>query len=257
MYIHDFLRSRGVWFEALLYQPASSSAKRARNARITGRSVAKAVLVRAGNSFLLAVLPASCRIDLDRLSQVLGSPGVGHPAGDSGRTAGDVSRLRAGGRPSVRAALRSVDAGGLRLFGNRRHRRQRQHAPRRSLDAFPRLRGDRRAGAGVIQPADLVWSRAVDPSKRDENRRAGVGRPLSGKRATCRQVGRSDAFRSADRRGARHATGAGRDATAVLLEQGAKRRRGDRHKEVRRSHKWDIVAKGDTHAPGRRLHPGI
>ena len=74
MYIHDFLRSQGVWFEALLYQPASSSAKRARNARITGRRVAKAVLVRAGDSFLLAVLPASCRIDLDRLSQVLGSP---------------------------------------------------------------------------------------------------------------------------------------------------------------------------------------
>jgi Ala-tRNA(Pro) deacylase len=74
MYIHDFLRSRGVWFEALLYQPASSSAKRARNARITGSSVAKAVLVRAGDSFVLAVLPASCTIDLDRLSQVVGSP---------------------------------------------------------------------------------------------------------------------------------------------------------------------------------------
>ena len=74
MYIHDFLRSRGVWFEALLYQPASSSAKRARNARVTGSRVAKAVLVRAGDSFVLAVLPASCTIDLDRLSQVVGSP---------------------------------------------------------------------------------------------------------------------------------------------------------------------------------------
>jgi Ala-tRNA(Pro) deacylase len=74
MYIHDFLRSRGVWFETLLYQPASSSAKRARNARVAGRRVAKAVLVRARNSFVLAVLPASCTIDLDRLSQVVGSP---------------------------------------------------------------------------------------------------------------------------------------------------------------------------------------
>jgi Ala-tRNA(Pro) deacylase len=74
VYIHDFLRSKHIWFEGLLYQPASSSAKRARNARITGRHVAKAVLVRAGNSFLLAVLPASNRIDLDRLSQVVGLP---------------------------------------------------------------------------------------------------------------------------------------------------------------------------------------
>ena len=72
MYIHDFLRSKNVWFEGLLYQPASSSAKRARNARITGRQVAKAVLLRAGESFVVAVLPASCRIDLDRLSHVLG-----------------------------------------------------------------------------------------------------------------------------------------------------------------------------------------
>jgi len=74
MYIHDFLRSRGVWFETLLHQPASSSAKRARNARVTGRRVAKAVLVRVGDSFVLAVLPASAIIDMDRLSQVVGSP---------------------------------------------------------------------------------------------------------------------------------------------------------------------------------------
>jgi Ala-tRNA(Pro) deacylase len=74
VYILDFLRSKGVWFEGLLHQPASSSAKRARNARIAGRSVAKAVLIRAGGSYLLAVLPASRRIDLDRLSQVIGLP---------------------------------------------------------------------------------------------------------------------------------------------------------------------------------------
>ncbi len=74
MYIQEFLRRQGVWFEGLLYQPASSSAKRARNARIAGRSVAKAVLVRAGESFLLTVLPASCRIDLEQLSQVVGLP---------------------------------------------------------------------------------------------------------------------------------------------------------------------------------------
>jgi Ala-tRNA(Pro) deacylase len=73
MYIHDYLRSRGVWFETLLYQPASSSAKRARNARITGRRVAKSVLVRAGDCYVLAVLPASSTIDLARLSQVVGS----------------------------------------------------------------------------------------------------------------------------------------------------------------------------------------
>jgi Ala-tRNA(Pro) deacylase len=74
MYILDFLRSRDVWFEALLHHPASSSAKRARSIHVPGRRVAKAVLVKAGDSFVLAVLPSTSRIDLSLLSQVLGSP---------------------------------------------------------------------------------------------------------------------------------------------------------------------------------------
>ncbi len=74
MYVLDFLRSRGVWFEALLHQPASSSAKRAGNAHVPGSRVAKSVLLKAGDSFLLAVLPATSRINLDQLSQVIGRP---------------------------------------------------------------------------------------------------------------------------------------------------------------------------------------
>ena len=73
MYVLDFLRSRGVWFEAFLHQPASSSAKRAGNIHITGRRVAKAVLIKAGDSFMLAVLPSTCWIDLGQLSQAMGT----------------------------------------------------------------------------------------------------------------------------------------------------------------------------------------
>jgi Ala-tRNA(Pro) deacylase len=74
MYVHDFLRSRGVWFQTLLHQPASCSTKRARSMHIPGHSVAKAVLIRAGESFLVAILPSTSRIDLDRLSEVVGAP---------------------------------------------------------------------------------------------------------------------------------------------------------------------------------------
>jgi Ala-tRNA(Pro) deacylase len=74
MYIIDFLRSHGVWHEALLYRPASSSARRAGNAHVPGRTVAKAVLVKAGDSFVLAVLPSTLWIDLARLSGILGAP---------------------------------------------------------------------------------------------------------------------------------------------------------------------------------------
>jgi Ala-tRNA(Pro) deacylase len=72
MYIHEFLRSRGVWFETLLYPPAASSTKRAKSAGVPGRKVAKAVLVNAGGSFVVAVLPSTARIDLAQLSDVLG-----------------------------------------------------------------------------------------------------------------------------------------------------------------------------------------
>jgi Ala-tRNA(Pro) deacylase len=74
MYVLDFLRSRGVWFETLLHRPASSSAKLAGSVHVPGREVGKAVLVKAGHSFVLAVLPSTSWIDLVRLSEVLGSP---------------------------------------------------------------------------------------------------------------------------------------------------------------------------------------
>jgi Ala-tRNA(Pro) deacylase len=74
MYVLDFLRSHGVWFETLLHRPVSSSAKRAGSVHVPGRRVAKAVLIKAGDSFLLVVLPSTSQIDLFRLSEVVGAP---------------------------------------------------------------------------------------------------------------------------------------------------------------------------------------
>ena len=69
MYVVDFVRDRSVWFETLLHRPASSATRLAGSVHIPGRNVAKTVLVRIGDSFLLAVLPATSRIDLERLVQ--------------------------------------------------------------------------------------------------------------------------------------------------------------------------------------------
>ena len=74
MYVLDYLRSRGIWFETLLHRPASSSAKLAGSVHVPGRAVGKAVLVKAGQSFVLVILPSTSWIDLGRLSEVLGSP---------------------------------------------------------------------------------------------------------------------------------------------------------------------------------------
>ena len=72
MYVVDFLRSRRVGFETFLHAPASSATKLARILHVAGRSVAKTVLVQTEMAPLLAVLPATLRIDLDRLAGALG-----------------------------------------------------------------------------------------------------------------------------------------------------------------------------------------
>jgi Ala-tRNA(Pro) deacylase len=76
MSIRDFLQSRHVWFETLLHCPAPSATKRAQSVHVSGRQVAKGVLIKAAGGDVLAVLPATQRIDLNRLARVLGEPEV-------------------------------------------------------------------------------------------------------------------------------------------------------------------------------------
>jgi Ala-tRNA(Pro) deacylase len=71
MYAVDYVKSRRIGFEALLHRPASSATKRAQSVHVPGRRVAKTVLVKVGRAFVLAVLPATARIDLDRLAAAL------------------------------------------------------------------------------------------------------------------------------------------------------------------------------------------
>jgi Ala-tRNA(Pro) deacylase len=72
MYTVDFLRSRRIWFESMLHSPASSSTKRAHSVHVPGRRVAKTVLLKAGDRFVVAILPSTSRIDLERLGGILG-----------------------------------------------------------------------------------------------------------------------------------------------------------------------------------------
>lgn len=71
MYTVEFLRSRRVWFEELLHQPASSATRHAHHMHVAGRMVAKTVLVKVAERFVLAVLPCTRRIDLGSFGAVL------------------------------------------------------------------------------------------------------------------------------------------------------------------------------------------
>ena len=76
MCIRDFLKSQQVRFEEFLHAPSHSAMHLAGSVHVPGRSVAKSVLVRSGETFTLAVLPATHRVDLGRLSEVLGVDGL-------------------------------------------------------------------------------------------------------------------------------------------------------------------------------------
>jgi Ala-tRNA(Pro) deacylase len=72
MCIRDYLQSRQVWFETLLHRPVPSATKRAQSVHVPGRRVAKGVLVKSTRGDVLVVLPATHRIDMERLASILG-----------------------------------------------------------------------------------------------------------------------------------------------------------------------------------------
>jgi Ala-tRNA(Pro) deacylase len=102
MYVVDFLHRRGIGFETLLHRPAFSATRRARNMGVTGRGVAKTVLVKAGEEFVLAVLPATSRIDLARLGATL---------------AIDPAQLRLATDQEIQTIFRDCEPGTIPPFG--------------------------------------------------------------------------------------------------------------------------------------------
>ena len=71
MRLDEFLSDRQVNFERLHHAPAYTAHRVAQALHVPGREVAKSVLVRTGEGYVLTVLPATHRIDLDRLEDDL------------------------------------------------------------------------------------------------------------------------------------------------------------------------------------------
>lgn len=127
MGIRDYLQSRHVWFQTMLHPPSPSASKLAQSLHVPGRQVAKAVLVRAGGSYALAVLPSTARIDLSRLSQAFDGEPVSLATEDEmERVFGDCERgaLPPFGRLyGLRTVVDCSLAGGAEIVcvGNTRH----------------------------------------------------------------------------------------------------------------------------------------
>jgi Ala-tRNA(Pro) deacylase len=76
MRLDEFLSRNHVSFERLRHPSTYTANRIAQSLHVPGRKMAKSVLIRTNHGYMLVVLPASCRIDMDRLRQELGEPEI-------------------------------------------------------------------------------------------------------------------------------------------------------------------------------------
>jgi Ala-tRNA(Pro) deacylase len=76
MNVKTFLNSRSVWYDALEHDPTYSAQRMAQALHVPGDEVAKTVLLRADGQYVVAVVPATCNVDLKRAKQALGAKRV-------------------------------------------------------------------------------------------------------------------------------------------------------------------------------------
>ena len=74
MRIANFLNEQHVAYEYLPHAPAFTAHKLAKYLHVSGALVAKCVLLHGPTDYFVAVLPATCRIDTDKLAAALNGP---------------------------------------------------------------------------------------------------------------------------------------------------------------------------------------
>ena len=67
--LKEFLDRNGVRYEVHAHRPAFTAQQVAAAEHVPGREVAKVVIVRDGDSFLMAVVPATHRVNLHQLAE--------------------------------------------------------------------------------------------------------------------------------------------------------------------------------------------
>jgi Ala-tRNA(Pro) deacylase len=69
--LREMLTRAGASFEVITHPEVYTAQERAAACRITGRRLAKVVVVRDGDWFGLAVIPAAAQLDIDQLGEYL------------------------------------------------------------------------------------------------------------------------------------------------------------------------------------------
>jgi Ala-tRNA(Pro) deacylase len=71
--LQDYLDQHGVRYDLLQHREAFTSQEIAAASHISGRDIAKVVVVKRGGQLAMAVLPAACKVGVERLARVLGT----------------------------------------------------------------------------------------------------------------------------------------------------------------------------------------
>lgn len=74
--LQELLDSSGVKYEVTSHRGAYTSQEIAAACHVSGKAMAKVVMVKQGAGFVMAVLPAACKVGLDRLERIFGTPGI-------------------------------------------------------------------------------------------------------------------------------------------------------------------------------------
>jgi Ala-tRNA(Pro) deacylase len=100
-HICEFLDSQQIWYQYCTHSPAYTAQGIAHAQHISGKELAKVVMVMAGNELVMAVVPANCRVDLGKLEQA--------------KNAGNV---RLATEEEFRNAFPDCELGAMPPFGN-------------------------------------------------------------------------------------------------------------------------------------------
>jgi Ala-tRNA(Pro) deacylase len=68
----EFLRSRGATYETVAHPAAVTAQEQAAVMHVPGQSVAKVLIVKERDGYVMAVIPAATELDLDRLGGLIG-----------------------------------------------------------------------------------------------------------------------------------------------------------------------------------------
>ena len=71
MNVEEFLKEAGVEYESHEHATAYTAQRLAAEEHVSGNTVAKSVAVHVDDGYVLCVLPASCKVDLDKLAKAL------------------------------------------------------------------------------------------------------------------------------------------------------------------------------------------